>query len=274
MATAREPRHVAVCVGINYPGTDAQLAGCVNDAQVWASSLAGRGYEVTTLVDGQASRAVLLEAFDAAVLNARYGDRVVLTYSGHGTWTPDRDGDEPDRRDEAICPADFRSAGLITDDALWEIFSAAARGVRVAFVADSCFSGTLQRFAPPIADHELMPYAYRRPRFLPPAAFLDGPELAAARTVERVPTGGRFRRSALVMSACSDTQVTYDTVIDGRPCGLFSAVALRALESMPAPTTYRAWHRKVRQALPSADYPDVTPQLDGVSYQKSWQAFD
>jgi hypothetical protein len=36
--------------------------------------------------------------------------------SGHGTQQADRDGDEGDDGDEAICPLDYERAGLIIDD--------------------------------------------------------------------------------------------------------------------------------------------------------------
>jgi hypothetical protein len=149
----------------------------------------------------------------------------------------------------------------------------------VLFVADSCFSGTLQRFAPAVQTIADAPV--RRPRFLPPAAFLTGAEVGRAMLAERAPARGKFRRSGLVMSACRDDQVTYDAVVGGRPCGIFTHVALPALgeaersaeAEMRQPATYRDWHRRIRAALPSIDYPDVTPQLDGTSDQKRWEVF-
>ena len=36
----------ALCIGINdYPGTDSDLAGCVNDANDWAAAFAKRGLQ-------------------------------------------------------------------------------------------------------------------------------------------------------------------------------------------------------------------------------------
>ena len=38
----------ALCIGINdYPGTDSDLSGCVNDANDWAAELGGRGFAVS-----------------------------------------------------------------------------------------------------------------------------------------------------------------------------------------------------------------------------------
>ncbi|MFD1691434.1 caspase family protein [Azotobacter chroococcum] len=95
----------ALCIGINdYPGTDSDLSGCVNDAHDWAAVLQGYGFNVSTLIDEQATREAMLGAIGNLIGSAQSGDTVVLTYSGHGTWLEDTDGDEPDARDEALCP--------------------------------------------------------------------------------------------------------------------------------------------------------------------------
>ena len=53
----------ALCIGINdYPGTDMDLAGCVNDANDWAAEFAARGFAVTTLLDAEATKAGMQRA--------------------------------------------------------------------------------------------------------------------------------------------------------------------------------------------------------------------
>ena len=86
----------ALCVGINdYPGTGSDLRGCVNDARDWEKELADRGYEVQILLDGAATRAGMVEALTALINEAKEGDCLVFTFSGHGSWQPDDDADEP-----------------------------------------------------------------------------------------------------------------------------------------------------------------------------------
>ena len=47
----------AVCVGINdYPGSLNDLRGCVNDARDWSALLAGMEFDVSLLLDSQATR--------------------------------------------------------------------------------------------------------------------------------------------------------------------------------------------------------------------------
>lgn len=260
----------ALCIGTNYVGTSNELAGCVNDAMDWTSALTERGYAVTMLLDSGAKRAAILGGIRALVDSAKSGDRIVITFSGHGTWVPDRDGDEADRRDEAICPDDLRSAGVITDDQLYEVFSPAKPGARLIFIADSCYSGTIQRFAPQLAVSRLAPSLAR---FLPPADWADEDMLDQPvwRAAEAAGPKGKPRRSALALAACSDAQVAYDAWFDGRANGAFTYAALKALRALPEGGSYRAWHAGIRKLLPSVDYPQ-SPQLDGTSTQKRWQA--
>ena len=76
----------ALCIGINdYPGTGSDLSGCVNDAKDWAGMLTGRGFEVTTMLDKDATKAKIASAMTEVVKGAGYGDLAVITYSGHGT---------------------------------------------------------------------------------------------------------------------------------------------------------------------------------------------
>ena len=138
----------ALCVGINdYPGTDSDLSGCVNDANDWAEVLNARGYEVTRLLDGQATRQALVEALTNLVSTARAGDSLVFTFSGHGSWLPDDDGDEPDGRDEMLCPYDINNQQYLMDDDLAKIFSQKPKDVLLYFISDSCHSGSVARYA-------------------------------------------------------------------------------------------------------------------------------
>ncbi|KAK1427982.1 hypothetical protein QVD17_16772 [Tagetes erecta] len=44
------------------------------------------------------------------------GDSLFFYYAGHGCQVPDEDGDEVDGYDEALCPLDYRVAGVVLDD--------------------------------------------------------------------------------------------------------------------------------------------------------------
>jgi len=254
----------ALCIGINnYPGTQNDLSGCVNDAEDWAKELAKRGFTVTKLIDKQATKQAISEGMQAVIAQAKSGDAVVITYSGHGTWEVDEDGDEPDKRDEALCPYDL-AEGPLSDDRLYEIFGERGRGVRLAFISDSCHSGTVSRYFN--AEDET-----RRIRFLPPSAYPQNQgRLRTLRLIERAPARGRSRGGALLLAGCQDIEYSYDASFAGRPNGAFTRVALDTLKTLPAEATYRDWFQAIRGKLPSSAYPQ-TPNMIATTSQKKWR---
>ena len=130
-------------IGINdYPGTGSDLSGCVNDANDWREAMEALDFQATSYLDGQATKTNMHEAISKIVGDTGQNDIAVITYSGHGTWVSDQDGDESDGRDEALCPHDITQGEILTDDELYEIFSERKRGARIIFVSDSCHSGT------------------------------------------------------------------------------------------------------------------------------------
>lgn len=258
------PKRTALCAGINAYGNGADLQGCLSDSRDWSDALSARGFVVRQLLDGEATRDAMLAAITELVKSLRRGDTGVVTYSGHGSQVPDLSGDEGDRMDECLCPADVFAGNVITDDELAEIFQARAPGSRLVFVSDSCHSGTVARFAP----QSLVGDSGRRARFLPPGDWLPKsvmdclPRLFQARA-------GRLKSTALVMSGAADWEYSWDAQIDGRFRGAFTAAALDALATLPAGATYRDWHRAIRARLPSASFPQ-SPALTGTVAQKKW----
>lgn len=261
----------ALCIGINdYPGTDSDLAGCVNDANDWAAALAKRGFAVTRLLDGQATGKAMRRAIAKTLAGAAAGDLVVLQFSGHGSFVPDTSGDEPDGTDECLCPHDVETNGPLPDDELFELYQARPAGARLVVISDSCHSGTVARFAPittpPTTRGKWSPQ--RRVRFLPPSAFLSKREaarLGERRSIRRSSPPGRD--AGLLLSGCQDVEYSYDAYFRGRPNGAFTWVALRALAKLPARATYSDWYAAIRRALPSQQYPQ-TPNLYGSRAMK------
>jgi hypothetical protein len=270
-SSAKSGSRRALCVGINdYPGTGSDLAGCVNDARDWQRVLESRGYEVTVLLDGRATRAGMVSALTALIGEARPTDSLVFTFSGHGSWLPDQSGDEADARDEMLCPHDISRGQYLIDDDLAEIFGHKPAGARLYFISDSCHSGTVARFMrsplPPSVQRRLP-----RPRFLPPAAFLKSPRaLAAAEHVAGIARAAKQKYPALLAAGCRDVEYSYDASFGGRPNGAFTYFAVRALAKNPATPTQ--WMRLVRQGLPTAVHPQ-TPSLFGNSAMKSGRMF-
>ena len=258
----------ALCIGINdYPGTQNDLSGCVNDANDWAAELGSHGYTVTKMLDGQATHAAMTAAITSLIKSAVNGDTLVITYSGHGTWVPDSSGDEPDGRDEGLCPWDIGSVGPLLDDQIHQMFDARAAGVRILLLSDSCHSGSVTRGR----EDDLDP-GQPRARFMPLEAWMPANELpqASARPPHLV---GGLKRSGgdLLLSGCLDTQYSWDTSFKGRPNGAFTYYALKTLhENKPA--NYEAWFKAIRTYLPSTKLPQ-DPQILGSATARRFKVF-
>lgn len=261
-------RKLAVCVGINdYPGTSSDLAGCVNDANDWEVELARRGFAVSKLLDKAATKAAISAELIRAIKTAKSGDIVVFTYSGHGSWQPDRDGDETDGRDEGWCPVDLRQAGLLLDDELFEIFGKAVSGAQIVVLSDSCHSGSVSRMGPVPKDAE----GPGRIRFLAPQKFLPKKLLETADRIARAASPRLKPHLALLVSGCRDWEYSYDARFNGRANGAFTYFAIKTLATLPAGATYRDWYAAIRKHLPNQLHPQ-SPNLYGSTAQKRWPA--
>jgi hypothetical protein len=142
----------ALLVGVNdYPGTQNDLLGCVNDItnvyDVLVKYFGFTSTDVTLLQDGRATKAAILAALGKLAGASRAGDRLVFHYSGHGSQVRDTDGDElADGLDEILCPYDFDWSGsYITDDDLAGILGGLEQRVSSEVILDSCHSGTATR---------------------------------------------------------------------------------------------------------------------------------
>lgn len=271
----------ALCIGINnYPGTHMDLQGCVNDAQDWSAALTERGYKTTLLLDEQATKAAMVDAISKLIASGAKGDSLIITYSGHGTYQPDTDGDEADGLDEALCPYDLQTGGAaLIDDEIKTLFSARKAGVRLLLIADSCHSGTVTRAA------KAEPDADTRPRFMPMGNWLPASKLPknlagkAAQTIV-APSGTSPLNSGLnkvlgdlLLAGCKEgpNNYSFDAKIKGRYNGAFTYYALKTLKALKPEATYADWYKAILKSLPSASYPQI-PQLVGTASAKSRQA--
>jgi metacaspase-1 len=249
--------HRALCVGINdYPGSNLDLAGCVNDARDWQALLEARGYHVDPLHDGEATRVRIVDALTSIIGSATDGDSVVFVFAGHGSWLPDANGDEPDARDEMMCTVDVMQEQYLLDDDLHKIFSTKRPGVRLYVIADCCHSGSVIRYAAPGGTP-------LKARFLPPYAFARG-NVRLERAIDRLanaPAPAKHGYPALLFSGCQDSEFSYDASFSRRPNGVFTRTAIDVLRDAGI-SSPRALHDAIRKQLPSQSYPQ-TPQLFG-----------
>ena len=173
---------------------------------------------------------------------------------------PDDDRDEPDARDEMICPYDVMKEQYLLDDDLHDLFCAKSEGVHIYVIADSCHSGSVARYVAAPLEPGRAPL---RARFLPPYTFAKG-NRRLERAIDRAtntPAPTKLRYPAVLFAGCDDTEFSYDTSFNGRPNGAFTRVAIDALAGS-AIATPRGLHDAVRQRLPSPSFPQ-TPQIFG-----------
>eukprot|EP00754_Rhynchopus_humris_P050984 Rhum_TRINITY_DN9265_c0_g1::Rhum_TRINITY_DN9265_c0_g1_i1::g.32597::m.32597 len=158
----------ALMVGINYSShSQGQLSGCINDVCSMANYITRtEGFgdsaeEMMVLCDDehdpnlrahvrapvyQPTRDNILRGIDWLVGGAQAGDVLFFHYSGHGGQKTDDqwDGDEEDGKDETLIPVDYREAGQITDDELFQrLVERVPLGVRLVCLMDCCHSGTI-----------------------------------------------------------------------------------------------------------------------------------
>ncbi|CAI9108817.1 OLC1v1008511C1 [Oldenlandia corymbosa var. corymbosa] len=140
----------AVLIGCNYPGTKAELKGCINDVRRMRKCLIERfGFadeDITVLIDTddsyiQPTGRNIRKALADLVGSANSGDFLFVHYSGHGTRLPAETGEDDDTGyDECIVPCDMN---LITDDDFRDLVEKIPEGCRITIVSDSCHSGGL-----------------------------------------------------------------------------------------------------------------------------------
>lgn len=263
----------ALCVGINnYPGTQNDLNGCVNDALAWADLLTTHydfpKADVTLLLDEQATKANIMAGLKSLLAGARAGDVLVFANSSHGTYVIDADSDEPDHYDEALVPYDFRQS-LILDDELRALFADLPAGVRLTVISDSCHSGSVTRAAAPA----VVPPP--RPRLLRPREFgmpdLPDHQLARLRSNHRK-GHPQSRMKEILLSGCQSTEYSYDAYIGGAYHGAMTYYAIETIRAADYTITYAELVRRVNEKLTAEGYRQ-TPQLEGKTRNKQRQIF-
>lgn len=277
----------ALLVGINdYAPIGAggpDLSGCVNDVRDMAHTLNTLGIipagprSMRILTDSRATKAAILAGFKWLVRGAKKGDVLIFHYSGHGSQIADISGEEIDHRDETICPHDFDTAGMITDDAFRSLLSGLPAGVNVDIFLDSCHSGTGSREMAALVtggEEQIVSYRYVEPPidwgyFLeadpslplrgilkPIIASESGGEPTTRQTVEV------SQLNHVLWAGCRANQTSAEAVIDGSVRGAFTYYFCQALRRAGLDITRRRLDSLVSADLARNGYGQV-PQLEG-----------
>jgi hypothetical protein len=270
------PSRMAVIAGINQYPPGAQLTGCVNDAEAMEQALRKKyRFDHLMLTDRNAHRNGIVNALLDLVSSARKGDALLFTYSGHGTYVRDLDGDEGDGFDEALVPVDYQTGLFLTDDDLRAIFDQLPKGVTLTALIDCCHSGTITRMLGVNATHHDRS-VLRIPRYLPfharDRALEEAHVLFRAR-----PAGGAddFRGSGrpvlspesmnhATVSACLPQEVAYESHQDGETMGDFTRAFVRVMETSGSTITLGGIVKRTIELLGASRW--QTPMLDSPAH--------
>lgn len=204
----------AVVIGINYIGTESELNGCINDAHNINDFLMGKcGFDrsnIMLMLDDKSemstmpTKSNIISALKTLVSKATKEGftELWLSYSGHGSYVRDIDGDEDDGRDEVLCPCDYATSGMITDDYIYtNLVAKLPKSATLITMMDCCHSGT-------ILD---LPYIYKT-------------------SLKQNNNKNSHVACAISISGCRDDQTSADAYIDNTYEGAMTWALLQCLE--------------------------------------------
>jgi hypothetical protein len=235
------------------------LRACLNDADNMAQLAAHSQFQqIKILFDHEATHADVIGQINDYAQQAKAGDLVFISYSGHGSQipvlNPGNDSDEDDDLDETWCLFDTQ----LIDTELYNALTKFEKDVRVAVILDSCHSGT--------AVHEWIHESWafledflnsREQRFRHVSESLREKLFKKHRTdfekrqQEMIDRGGRkMQASICLMSACQDNQRAIEDLHNGR----FTSAILFEVDNQH---TYRSLHKKIHKHLHAFQSPNL-----------------
>lgn len=254
------PAALSLHIGLNsfdsaHYGEPGTLAGCEADARCMIKLAKSRGFKPVSpvLLTKKATAAAVIGGIKAAAAKLKAGDTFFITYAGHGSQTPDTNGDEPDGMDETWCLYDR----MLLDDELAALWAAFKAGVRVIMLSDSCHSGSVSRGTGRGAAAMVRAVAGKRYRFFPTAKALrvyrrHAPEYDAIQSGTRTGRDVKIKASVLLISGCQDNQLSGDGDVNG----LFTETLMNAWEGGAFKGDYSRFRDKIASWMP----PDQQPR--------------
>lgn len=231
----------ALLIGINYNGTNAQLNGCINDINAVSTLLttkyAFNSESIIKITDETAqkpTRDVILAAFAQFLASGVDGDVLFFAFSGHGSYTLDKNNDEKNGNDEMIIASD--SKGIVDDELKSLIQTNLKKNVTLFALFDSCFSGT-------VLD---LKYQY-----------LDSLANDAS-TVNNNET--ETIGNVIMLSGCNDEQTSADAYLDKKYQGAMTWAFLSVITTLTTPPSWRDLLIKMRDQLKTSQFTQL-PQL-------------
>ena len=246
----------ALLVGIDaYREPIAPLRGCRNDIQHATQYLERRvekrNLHALPLLDGDATRAAVIDAFRGHLGQAGPGDTALFWFSGHGSQAPVPPGlahIEPTGMMQTMLCVDSRHGGvpdLFDKELALLIGEVAARGVHTAVVVDCCHAESIDRAADSFVRPAGGPAPRLTARWVP--ALVSPPALEDLLAELRPYGTDHGFRGALpgpgpghvALAACRSDQVAYEVGLRAGHHGVFTAGLVAQLERLGPDASYR-----------------------------------
>ena len=125
-----------------YKGTYQTLRNAENDTNFYFDLAVKNNFSAVKLIGKEATSNNLLDNLKDFSARLQSGDFCFISYSGHGTRVKDLNGDETDGYDEVLVLYDR----LFIDDEFQLCWTKFKQGVKIFFINDSCYNGTVTRF--------------------------------------------------------------------------------------------------------------------------------
>jgi hypothetical protein len=207
---------ISIHIGLNHldeehygTGVEA-LETCEQDARdIQALALAQNFKSTFLLLSENATRAAVKSAIKSASKELSSGDMLLLSYSGHGGFVPDTNGDEKDDNlDETWCLYD----GQFIDDELFALWAKFKKGVRIVILSDSCHSGTVAKankfrvkeHNESIFQKKLLSYNVAKSVYYSNKSFYEKIEKRFSNKKQK-----EVKASIKLLAACQDPEVSY-----------------------------------------------------------------
>lgn len=221
---------VAICVGINYSKTSTPLTGPEVDSKN-ISDLCIKHYNylesnVHILDETNGTKKNILKYFKK-ITSLPNGSSALFSYSGHGKQVKDKNGDEIDKKDEAICPIKNGKLDELTDDEINEyLIKPLPKGVKLTCIFDCCNSGTICDLRYVIKD--------------------DSGNLV----IQKDKNYPKIESNVCTICACRDNQSS----LDGPYGGLFTNNLLMALEKFNYQCSYADLYKNLSYRFSDGPY--------------------
>jgi hypothetical protein len=231
----------ALLIGINYNGTSSQLNGCINDinsvSTLLTSKYAFKKESITKITDEtkqKPTRDVILASFAQFLASGVEGDLLFFSFSGHGSYTLDRNNDETNGNDEMLISSDLK--GILDDELKYLIQNNLKKNVTLFALFDCCFSGT-------VLD---LKYQY-----------LDSLANDAS-TVNN--NDAETKGNVIMISGCNDAQTSADAYIDKKYQGAMTWAFISVITTLTTAPSWRDLLVKMRAKLKTSQFTQL-PQL-------------